>query len=326
MEHVALFMLGLVLLALGAPLLVFGAARLDRALGRSPFAVGIVAVAFGPCVAGLAFDLAVVLRPLPPRPAQYALAAVVGRLVGGCVVSTGLVLGLAALVRPIVGAAKLFYTAIPLAFGAALLVWFLAADKQLSRVDAGFLLAAFVVVAVVLVRAVKKEPEDVKAEFGSWVPSQMSLRVAALLALAGLAATVGGAILTATRLFEATRAIQTKTPEMGETIVSFGTQLPALVAAVLAARRGRANVALGITVGSVIFHLLLVVGVVAMVQPLPVIEDAIMNAIPAMALVMLLLLPVLFNGLRVPRWEGAILLAAYVAFVAWQVLRVLPAK
>ncbi len=57
--------------------------------------------------------------------------------------------------------------------------------------------------------------------------------------------------------------------------------------------------------GSVIFHLLLVVGVVAMVQPLPrVIEDAIMNAIPAMALVMLLLLPVLFNGLHVPRWEA----------------------
>ena len=92
MEHVALFAVGLGLLALGAPLLVFGAARLDRATGRSPFAVGAVAVCFGPCVAGLAFDLAAVLR----SPSVTRLA--VGHIIGSNVASLGLVLGAAALV------------------------------------------------------------------------------------------------------------------------------------------------------------------------------------------------------------------------------------
>lgn len=108
-------------------------------------------------------------------------------------------------------------------------------------------------------------------------------------------------------------------PVEGATIVAFGTSLPALVAAVVASRRGRSDLVLGIVVGSVLFNLLLVCGSAAMVEPLLITESTIIRVIPVMALFTLLLLPVLLNGLRVPRWEGALLLAAYAGFITWQV-------
>jgi len=317
-EHVALFAAGIALLAAGAPLLVFGAARLDRRTGRSPFAVGAVAVAFGPCLAGLAFDCAAVLRPAPPRAAQIANVTVVGNVVGGTVASVGLVLGAAALVRPVAATARLFHTAIPLALGATLLFWFLARNSPLSRVDAGFLLAAFAGALALLIRAARRESEGAKAAFAGAVPERLPVRLAVAFALAGLAATAGGAVLAAAELIDATRALRLTAPAMGATVVAFGTSLPAAVAAVVASRRGRSDLVLGIVVGSVVFNLLLVGGV-AMVEPLLITKHTILEAVPVMALFALLLLPVRLNGLNVPRWEGAFLLAAYAGFVTWQV-------
>jgi len=318
LEHVGLFVLGLALLTVGAPLLVFGSARLDRLTGRSPFAVGAVAVCFGPCVAVLAFDLAAVLR----QPPVTRLA--VGHIVGSNVASIGLVLGAAALVRPVAGSAKLFRIAIPLAIGANLLFWFLARNSPLSRVDAGFLLAAAVVALVLLVRAARRESETVKGEFAGWVPERTTVWVAVLFALAGLASLVGGAFLTASELTGTAEhlALTKRILVLGDTIAAFGTALPAAVVAVLAARRGRSDLVLGVVVGPVIFNLLLTAALVAMLRPLVIDPPVIMDVIPVMALFALLLLPVLLNGLKVPRWEGAILLAAYAGFVTWQVLRV----
>ena len=315
MEHVGLFAVGLGLLAIGAPLLVFGAARLDRATGRGSFAVGAVAVCFGPCVAGLAFDLAAVLR----QPPVTRLA--VGHLIGSNVASIGLVLGAAALTRPITAGAKLFYTAIPLAIGASLLFWFLARngpDVPLARVEAGFLLGAFVVALVLLVRAARKESDAVKAEFVSWVPERTPVWVAVALALVGIAALVGGGFLTASELLGTANRLKSPSFVLGA-LGAFVTTLPVAVAAVIAARRGRSDLVLSLVVGPVIFNLLFTAAVVALAQPLVIDRRIILDVIPVMALFALLLLSALFNGLKVRRWEGAILLAAYVGFVVWQV-------
>lgn len=317
MEHVALFAVGLALLAVGAPLLVFGAARLDRRTGRSPFAVGAVAVAFGPCVAGLAFDLGAVLR----QPPVTRLA--VGHIIGSTVASVGLVLGVAALVRPVAATARLFHTAVPLAIGAPLLFWFLARngpDVPLSRVDAGFLLAAFVAALALLVRAARGESDRAKDEFASWVPERMAVWIAVLLALCGMAALAGGAVLTAAELVGTATYLKLPSVVLGGTMGAFVTSLPTLAAAVVAARRGRSDLVLGVVVGSVLCNVLLVAGAVAMAHPLLIDKRVILEAIPVMALFAFLLLPTLLNGLTVPRWEGALLLAAYAGFVTWQVM------
>jgi cation:H+ antiporter len=321
-EHVALFVLGLALLAVGAPMMVFGSARLDRRIGRDPFAVGAVAVAFGPCVAGLTLDLAIVLRPAPQLDPRYALAGVVGHIAGSAVAGIGLVLGAAALVRPVAASARLFYTAIPLVLVAALLFWFLTVNKVVSRAAAGALLGASGVALVVLGRIAKGEGEAVKTELAGWVPEHLAVWRAVLLAVVGLAALLGGAVLASGRLLQAGSVLRTSTPVLGATVASFGTALPALGAAVVASYRRRSNLALGIAVGFVLFDLLLVVGAVALVQPLPLTQHAIAEEIPAVALFAALLVPVFLSGLKVPRWAGALLLAGYAAFVVWQVMRV----
>ena len=286
MEHVGLFVLGLALTAVGVPLLVFGAARLDRGTGRSPFAVGAVAVCFGPCVAALVLNLAVIFQPTAvPLYKKLALVTVAGNIVGSNIATIGLVLGAAALVRPVAGTARLFRTALPLAIGGTALFWFLARQYvPLSRVDAGFLLAAAVVALVLLVRAARKETDAVKAEFAGWVPEHTQVWLAMLLALAGLAGTIGGAMLAASKLIEAMRTLETSAPVMGETLVALGTSLPAMVAAVVAARRGCHDLVLGIVAGTVVFNLLLGAGIAAMIAPLPITSHAILNEIPLMGL------------------------------------------
>lgn len=316
MEHVALFAVGLGLLAVGAALVVFGSARLDRATGRSAFAVGAVAACFGPCVAGLAFCLAAALR----EPSVTRIA--VGHVLGSGVASVGLVLGLAALVRPVAARGRLWSAAVPLAIGAALLFWFLARnapEEPLSRVDAGFLLAGGAVALVLLVRAARKEPDGVKAELAGWVPERTPVWAAALLALVGTAALVGGGLLIARELVRTVNYFRVPSFVIGGTVGAFATALPTAVAAVVAARRGRSDLVLALVVGPAIFNLLLTAAAVALVRPLVIDDRVILEVVPVAALFALLLLPVLFNGLRVPRWEGALLLVAYAAFVTWQV-------
>jgi cation:H+ antiporter len=317
-EHVALFVAGLVLLAVGAPALVFGTARLDRATGRGVFAVGAVAACFGPCVAGLAFNLATVLR----QPPVTRLA--VGHLVGSTVASLGLVLGAATLARPIAARGRLFYTALPLAIAATLLFWFLARNTPVSRVDAGYMIAAGLVALVLLIRAAREETEPVKAEFASWVPERTPVLAAAVLVLMGLSALVGGAYLTASELTPTATHLRAPSVVLGGTMGAFATALPTAAAAVIASRRGRSDLVLGLVVGPVIINLLLVAGAVAMVRELVIDQRIILEVIPVMGIFALLLLPVAFNGLHVPRWEGVLLLAAYVGFVCWLVFGLTP--
>lgn len=332
-EHVGLFALGLLVLAAGTAGLLVGAARLDRATGRGPFAVGLVAVGIGPCAAGLAFDLAVVLRvpagpAEPPRAeANRSLASArlrwcaLGNVVGGNVASLGLVLGLAALARPLAPTAKLFGTAAPLAGAATLLFWFLTGDKALTRVDGVILLVAGAAALGLLVRAARREPDAGRAAFAGWVPERFPLVAAALLALIGATALVCGAVLAGAEMMRATAALKTRPFVTGSTLAAFGCALPAAVAAVLAARRGRGDLALGLAVGPMVFNLLVVAGIVALVEPLPLTEDVILSAVPAMAVLALVLVPVALTGYRVPRWQGAVLLAAYAGFVTWQFLK-----
>jgi cation:H+ antiporter len=323
LEYLVRLILGLVLLAVGAPMLVFGSARLDRRIGRDPFSVGLAAVAFGPCLAGLTLDLALALNPAPELHPYYSLAEIVGHVAGNTVAGVGLVLGVAALVRPVVATARLFYTAIPLVLVAALVFWFFTLNKVISRAAAGVLLAAGGLAATLLARAAKSEPEAVRAELTDWVPERLAVWRAMLLAGAGLAALLGGAVLAARALIPAGSALRLSAPVIGETVVSFGTALPALGAAAVASYRGRPNLTLSIAVGFVLFNLLLVVGAAAMVEPLPLTQHALTTEIPAVVLLFTsLLFPVLLNGLKVPRWAGAVLLVVYVTFMVWQVRRV----
>jgi cation:H+ antiporter len=121
---------------------------------------------------------------------------------------------------------------------------------------------------VLLALAARRESAEVKAEFANWVPERMPVFVAVLLALAGLAALVGGAYLTAAELTRTANHLRAPSFVIGDTMAAFATALPAAAVAVIAARRGRSDLVLGVAVGPVIFNLLFTAAAAAMAQPL----------------------------------------------------------
>jgi cation:H+ antiporter len=315
-QHAVNVILGIVLLAIGGVSFAFGAGQVARRCGAGPFAVGLIAAGLGTAAAALAFDLSAVARD------RMRLA--VGNIVGVNVANIGLVLGLAALVRPLAGVSRVVSAGIPTLIGATLLFCFVCRDGTLAPLGGAVLLLGFIPAVVYLSTVAKDEPDEVRTQFieANAGPAWVGVLLIAL----GLVALIAGGAVAVTALGEIIKEQHLRSRAIGTTIMALATSLPGLLIAVLAARRGRSDLALGAVVGVCLFNVLLVAGITGLMAPVLSSEaaflsdeHAVMNEIPVMAILSLLLLTVLFNGLEVPRWQGAILLAAYAGFIAWQV-------
>ncbi|MBY0456046.1 MAG: hypothetical protein K2V38_01775, partial [Gemmataceae bacterium] len=206
---------------------------------------------------------------------------------------------------------------LPLAIAGAVVFWFFARDNRLERWEAVALVGCGCGTLVFLIRTARREPDAVKAEFAARVPAQLPLWLAVGFALVGFGGLIGGAALTAAEAVPATRDLGLNSHRLG-LLSALGTTAPLVVGCVRAARRGWANVCLGMVVGFVLFNPLLVAGTVGLVRPLLVTEVAVLNEVPVMALFALSLVAVLGNGLQVTRREGAVLVLAFAGFVAWE--------
>jgi cation:H+ antiporter len=308
--QVALFALGLVILAFGAEALIRGAVRAARALGVSPFLVGFTVVGFGTSAPELVVSLSAALN----GSSDIAL----GNVVGSNIANVGVVLGLAAVVAPLSAAMRLLKVETPLVIATSALLWALCADGDVSRADGAILLACFAGLVAYMYRSAKNEPPEVKEEIGLTAARKMPVWVACVLIVLGLAALVGGAHIMVTAAVELARAAGVSEWLIGVTVVAVGTSLPELAASVAGAVRGEADLVLGNIAGSNLFNVLLILGLTAAIQPMGVPPEALRLDLPAMLGFAVLLFAVVANGLRVHRWEGAILLVAYGAFVAWQ--------
>ena len=128
------FVLGLVVLAIGAELFIRGAVRIARKLGVSPFIIGLTLVGFGTSAPELVVNLSAAINENPDL--------AIGNVVGSNIANVGLILGIAALIRPLVAQSRLLYVEIPIVIVASLAFWYMAYDdNQISRIDALILLA-----------------------------------------------------------------------------------------------------------------------------------------------------------------------------------------
>ena len=310
--QVLLFIIGLAVLAAGAEALIRGAVRVARAVGVSPFVVGFTVVGFGTSAPELVVSLSAALR----GSSEIAL----GNVVGSNIANVGVVLGLAAVVAPLAARMRLLKVEVPLVIGASLLLWALCWDGQVGRTDGAILLVGFGGLAAYMYRSARAEPPEVKEEVGLVAAEKMPVWVAVVLVGVGLAALVGGAHLMVTAAVNVARALGVSEWLIGLTVVAVGTSLPEMAAAVAGAVRGEADIVLGNVAGSNLFNVLLILGVTAAVQPMGVPATALKVELPVMTGFAVLLMLVVANGLRVHRWEGGLLLAAYAGFVAWQVV------
>lgn len=323
---VGCMVVGLVLLVGGADVLIRGVSALAEAVGVPPLVIGLTVVAFGTSTPEL------VLNAVAAAHGETDLAF--GNLVGSCTINIGWVLALTALVRPLSVEPSIITREIPMMLLGTAAVVVLACDHafdgaatgQLSRGDGLMLLLLFCVFLYYTVRGVlaltrQERREDPFVEEVAETMARKKRRPPWALAVMtglGLAGVAGGGRLAVFGAVSVATAVGISEAVIGLTIVSFGTTLPELVTGVVAARRGQSDVAIGNVVGSNIFNLLFVGGVVSTIRPVPVPKGGVSDLL-FMAALSALLLPVAIRGPRkVTRAEGGVLLAGYLGYMAWR--------
>lgn len=298
---------GLALLLLGAEGLVRGSSALALRMGVSALTVGLTIVAFGTSSPEL------VLGGEAARSGNGALA--LGNVIGSNISNLALVLGFAALIRPLRVRSQLIKREMPIMIAITFLLLGLLLDGELTRFDGVLLLClAVVYVATTYAAARKAQSKELLTGFEDVIGSDRPVRSSVLLMVAGLAGLLGGANLL---LWGATSlAVQLGVSQLviGLTVVAIGTSLPELVTAMAAARRGEADVAFGNVIGSNVLNVLAVLGLAVIIQPISVGAlrgvDVLVFAASAV-----LLLPLMWRGCILNRWEGAALLVGYAVYI-----------
>ena len=299
--------LGILLLYLGGEWLVRYAVALARRLGISPLVVGLTVVAFGTSAPELAATLTAALKGSP----QMAY----GNVVGSNIANLSLVLGLAALVRPLYTQARFIRREMPFLFAVSLVLFAVVANGTIGRGEGALLVLGLVVYLGYLLRE-REEAPAVEAEFAAEFRGEGP---SPLVSLAGIAAGVVLLTLGASALVEGAVALARGwgVPDrvIGLTVVALGTSLPELASAIVAARKGESDIVLGNLVGSNIFNVFAILGITALVHPIQVDAGARWLDLGVMLLLVLLAWPFLYTGLRLGRREGAVLLAVYLLYV-----------
>lgn len=314
-----LFLAGLVALVAGAELMVRGAARLATSLGVSPLVVGLTVVAMGTSAPEVAVSVGAALD------GRADLA--VGNVLGSNIFNVLFILGVSALITPLVVNVQIIRQEVPVMIGAALLLLAFGLDGQLSRWDCALLLGALVAHTTFLVRQSRNETQATRDEYerevakpGGW-DSHWAVQL--LLIGAGLALLVLGSEWLVTAAVDVARAFGVSDLVIGLTVVAAGTSMPEVATSVMAALRKHRDIAIGNVVGSNTFNILGCLGLTGLVAPDGItMAPAVLNFdIWVMLAVLFACLPIFLTGREIARWEGGLFVGYYIAYVTYLVLR-----
>ncbi len=312
---------GLVLLVAGAEVLVRGAAKLAAQFGIPPLVIGLTVVAFGTS----APETAVSIQASLNGSGDIAI----GNVLGSNIANVLLILGMTALVAPLIVSRQLIRLDVPIMIGASLVTYALAWDGSLSRLDGALLFTAVASYTVFLIISSRKAnaaataDDEFAKEFGlDAQPKPYASLINAGLVAAGLVLLVVGSNFLVEGAVSLARALGLSELVIGLTVIAIGTSLPELATSILAAIRGERDIAVGNIVGSNIFNLLCVLGLASLVSPeaITVAASALAFDFPVMIAVALACLPIFFTGYAIDRWEGLLFLAYYVAYTVYLVM------
>ncbi len=307
-----ILVLGLVLLYFGAEGLVRGSSSLALRLGLSPLVVGLTVVAFGTSTPELVVSL---------KAAYLGQGDIsVGNVVGSNICNIGLILGFSALIIPIKVASQIVRIDTPIMIGATGLALLFLRDGSLSRTEGVILfvlLIAYVIFSVIIAR--KDATDPLAAEFGEEIKiSKSGVAVDLLMVAGGLVLLVFGARFLVDAAIDIAKSAGLSEAVIGLTIVAIGTSLPEFATSLVAALKKEADIAVGNVIGSNIFNIFCILGISATVTPL---SSSGITAIDLGVMAAFAVVLWIFSrtGFRITRFEGFVLLAAYVGFVAWLV-------
>ncbi|MBE2269676.1 MAG: calcium/sodium antiporter [Anaerolinea sp.] len=311
MTDLLLFTAGLIGLLIGGNQLIKGAARLASAFGISPLIIGLTVVALGTS----APELLVALNAASSGASDLAM----GNVVGSNIANIGLILAISALIFPMMLDWRIFRREIPLMIGFSVLVLILCLDGEIGRLDGLLLVGSFIIFTSIIYRQAQKERKEIQPELDEFerqedlIDKTHPLREAGRTTI-GLVILVISSQILVDAAVNIARGIGVSELIIGVTMVAVGTSLPELVACVIASTRRENDIVIGNVIGSNVSNLLIILGVVALIQPIPVDPSLLGFELPVMIGFAALMLPLALRR-QMGRGMAVVYLAAYSAFI-----------
>lgn len=313
-----LLVAGLALLVVGAEALVRGASKLAAMVGISPLIIGLTIVAYGTS----APEMAVSVMSSYTQP-----DIAVGNVVGSNIFNVLLILGLAAIVSPLLVAQQLIRMDVPIMVGVSILMLVFGLDGKISRSDGVILFILGIVYTVFLIYQSRREQntdvqDEYAREYGDNTRSPRKWVINIGYIVGGLVLLVLGSNWLVSSATSIARTLGVSELVIGLTIVAAGTSLPELATSVVASFRGERDIAVGNVVGSNIFNILAVLGLAASIAPDGInVSNAVLRFdAPVMIAVAFACLPIFASGNLIDRWEGILFAGYYVAYTVYLIL------
>ena len=310
-----LFVVGFVLLIKGADLLVDGSSSIAKKRNISDLVIGLTIVAFGTSAPELFVNISASID----GNADIAI----GNILGSNIANIFLILGISALVRKLTVQSSTIWKEIPFSLLAVVVVGFMAndvlidgqANSFLSRIDGLILICFFIIFMYYIVEISKKS--NTQNDESIKTMSTLKSTIYIVLGLVGLV--IGGQWIVdgATEIATGLGVSQSL---IGLTVVAIGTSLPEMATSVVAAYKGKSDIAIGNVVGSNIFNIFWILGLSAFIKPLPFKLSSNVDILMA-TLASLFLFLFLFIGEKhkLQKWQGVMFILIYVAYLSYLV-------
>jgi cation:H+ antiporter len=307
---------GFLPLIFGANFLVDGASAIAKKLNIPNLVIGLTIVAFGTSAPELVVNVFGAV--------SGSTDISFGNVVGSNIFNILAILGLSAVIYPLAVKSSTTWIEIPLCVLSAVVMLVLAADifidkaavSAITRIDGIILLLFFTIFLVYnFVMAKKGNADDTVAV------KEFPLAVSILMVIGGLVLLVVGGRLIVWGATGAARAIGIPERIIALTIVSIGTSLPELATSAIAAKKKNVDIAIGNIVGSNIFNTFLILGISAVIAPIPVSGSAYIDLMVNIGASLLLFLFIFTGkGRRIVRWEGIVFLTGYISYTVFLIL------
>lgn len=307
------FVLGLVVLYLGAEWLIKGAAGVALRYGIRPLVVGLTVVALGTSMPEFVVNLIAAVAD------EDSLA--LGNIVGSNISNIALILGSSALVLPLAIRPETLRKEYPMMLAVMVVFYGVALDGEISQLDGALLVGGLLAFLIFLVLDARQYARTLEAHSSdkAEVHHDPVKRKFVLLASGIAFLAVGANLMVEAAVFFA-NVLGIDSVVIGLTVVAIGTSLPELAASVVGAMRKEMDMSVGNILGSNLLNVLFVVGFVSMVRPLRVDAGSLMIHFPVMLAFSVLLFPLMWSSHRITRFEGGMLVTCFVAYLTYIIL------
>ncbi len=302
-----LLLIGFFLLIKGADVFVEGSASVAGLLKIPSLLIGLTVVSMGTSAPEAAVSITAAL--------DNSEAIAVSNVIGSNIFNILIVAGACALIKPVVVNSSIIKRDLPFCIGATLAVLILSLNKAFSRIDGIIMLLLFIVYMVMMVVSGIRSKKDSDEEYKIMSPVKSVIYI-----VIGIAAVILGGNLVVDNSVLIAQSFGVSETIIGLTIISVGTSLPELVTSIVATRKGQTDIALGNAIGSCIFNVVFILGASSAIKPIAFELNSVFDIAVSLA-VLILALAFTVKDKKLNRFQGAIFLFAYIAYLVFIFVR-----